>query len=92
MFTSYTEYPLNTKRVKGNNGVTLFASGYRSVRLICQLPDGKTATIILQEVVHLLGLCQLIPQSQIMKKNVKVELVNRYSLNLYHRHGKLIAT
>jgi hypothetical protein len=55
MFITYTEYPPNTKKVKGYNGVTLFASGYGSVRLTCQLPDGKTETIILQEVVHLPG-------------------------------------
>jgi hypothetical protein len=59
-FITYTEYPPNTKKVKGYNGVTSFASGYGSVRLICQLPDGKTETIILQEVVHLLGLFNLI--------------------------------
>jgi hypothetical protein len=32
MFTTYTEYPPNTKKVKGYNGVTSFASGYGSVR------------------------------------------------------------
>ena len=92
MFITYTEYPPNTKKVKGYNGVTSYASGYGSVRLICQLPDGKTDTIILQEVVHLPGLFNLISQSQIMDKDVKVKLVNHYSLNLYNRHGKLIAT
>jgi hypothetical protein len=55
MFITYTEYPLNTKKVKGYNRATSFASGYGSVRLTCQLPDGKTETIILQEVVPLLG-------------------------------------
>jgi hypothetical protein len=60
--------------------------------LTCQLPDGKTETIILQEVVHLSGSFNLISQSQIMHKDVKVELVNHYGLNLYNRHGKLIAT
>jgi len=39
----------------GYNGVTSFASGYERVMLICQLPDGKTEMIILQEVVHLTG-------------------------------------
>jgi len=78
--------------VKGYNGVTSFASGYGSVRLICQLPDGKTETIILHEVVHLPGLFYLISQSQIMDKDVKVKPVNHYGLNLYKRHGKLIAT
>jgi len=77
--------------VKGYNGVTSFASGYGSVRLTCQLPDGKTETIILQQVVHLPGLFHLISQSQIMAKDVKVEPVNHYCLNLYNRHGKLIA-
>jgi len=92
MFITYTEYPPNTKRVKGYNGVTSFASGYGSVRLICQLPDGRTETIILQEVVHLPGSFNLISQCQIMDKDVKVEPVNHYGLNLYNRHGKLIAT
>jgi hypothetical protein len=91
-FVTYTEYPPKTKKVKGYNGVTSFASGYGSVRLICQLPDGKTETIILQEVVHLPGSFHLISQSQIMGKDVKVELVNHYGFNLYTRHGKLIAT
>jgi hypothetical protein len=60
--------------------------------LICQLPDGKTETIILQEVEHLPGSFNLISQSQIMDKDVKVEPVNHNGLNLYNRHGKLIAT
>jgi len=34
----------------------------------------------------------LISQSQIMEKDVKVELVNQYGLNLYNYNGKLIAT
>ena len=92
MFITYTEYPPNAKKMKGYNGVTSFASGYGSVRLICQLPDGKTEMIILQEVVHLPRSFNLISQSQIMDKDVKVELVNHYGLNLYNRHGKLIAT
>jgi hypothetical protein len=92
MFITYTESRPNTKQVKGYNGVTSFASGYGSVRLTCQLPDGKTETIILQEVVHLPGSFNLISQSQIMDKDVKVEPVNHYGLNLYYRHGKLIAT
>jgi hypothetical protein len=80
------------KKVRGYNGVTSFAAGYGSVGLICQLPDGKMDTIILQEVVHLPGSFDLISQSQIMDKDVKVEPVNHYCLNLYNRHGKLIAT
>jgi len=92
MFISYTEYPPNTKKVKGYNGVTSFASRYGSVRLTCQLPDGKTEMIILQEVVHLPGLFNLISQSQIMDKDVKVEPVKHYSHNLYNLYGKLIAT
>jgi hypothetical protein len=60
--------------------------------LTCQLPDAKTETIILQEVVHLPGSFNLISQSKIMDKDVKVEPVNHYGLNLYNRHGKLIAT
>ena len=76
----------------GYNGVTSFASGYGSVRLICQLPDGKTETIILQEVVHLPGSFNLISQSQIMDKEIKVKLVNHYGLNLNNCHGKLIPT
>jgi len=89
---TYTEYPPNTKKVKGYNGVISVASGNGSVRLICQLPDGKTETFILQEVVHLPGSFNLISQFKIMDKDVKVELVNHYGLNLYNRHGKLIAT
>jgi len=92
MFITYSEYPPNTQKVKGYNGVTSFASGYGYVRLICQLPDGKTETIILQEVVHLPGLFNLISQSQIMDKDVKVKPVNPYGLNLFNRHGELIAT
>jgi hypothetical protein len=76
MVITYTEYPPNTKMVKGYNGVTSFESGYESVRLICQLPDGKTETIILQGVGHLPGSFNLISQSQIMDKDVKVEPVN----------------
>jgi len=38
------------------------------------------------------GSFNLISQSQIMDKDVKVEPVNHYGLNLYNRHGKLIAT
>jgi len=92
MFFAYTEYPLNTNKVKGYNGVTSFASGYGNVRLICQLPDGKTEMIIVQEVVQLLGSFNLISQCQMFDKDIKVEPVNHYSLNLYNRHGKLIAT
>jgi len=92
LFITYTEYPPNMKKVKGYNGVTSSASGYGSVRLICQLPDGKTEMIILQEVVHLPGSFTLISQCQIMNKDVNVEPVNHYVLNLYNRHGKLIAT
>jgi hypothetical protein len=92
IFITYTEYSPNTQKVKGYNVVTSFASGYGSVRLICQLPDGTTETIILQEVVHLPGSFNLISQSPILDKDVKVEPVNHYGLNLYNRHGKLIAT
>jgi hypothetical protein len=92
IFLTFTENTPNTNMVKGQNGVTLFASGYGSVRLTCQLPDGKTETIILQEVVHLPGLFNLISQLQIMDRDVKVEQVNHYGLNLYNRHYTLIAT
>ena len=92
MLVTYTKYSPNTKKVKGYNGDTSFASGYGSVRLICQLPDGKTETFILQEVVHLPGSFNLISQFQIMDKDVKVEPVNHYGLNLYNCHCKLIAT
>jgi len=89
MFITYTEYPPNTKKGKRYNGVTSFAFGYGGVRLIHQLPDGKTEMIILQEVVYLPGWFNIISQSQIMDKDVKVELVNHYNRNLYNRHGKL---
>ena len=92
MFMTYSEYPPYTKKVKGYHGVTSFASRYGSVRLICQLPDVKTETIILQEVVHLPGWFNLISKFQIMDKDVKVEPVNHYGLNIYNHHGKLIAT
>jgi hypothetical protein len=92
MFITYTQYPLSTKLVKGYNGVTLFASRYEGVRLIWQVPDENTETIRLQEVAYLPGSFNLILQSQIMGKDVKVEPVNHYGLNLYSRHGKLIAT
>jgi hypothetical protein len=92
MFITYTESPPNPKKVKGYNGVTSFASGYGSVRLTCQLPDGKTETIILQEVLQLPGLFNLISQSPIMDKDIKVEPVNHYGHNLYNRHSKLIGT
>jgi hypothetical protein len=92
MFITYTEYPLNTKTVKGYNWATSFASGYGSIRLSCQLPDGKTETIILQEVVHLPGSFNLISQSLIMNKDVKVEPVKHYGLNLNNRHAKSIST
>jgi len=92
MFISYTEYPPNMNKVKGFKGVTSFASGCGGVRLICQLPDGTTEMIILQELAHLPGSFNLISQSQMMEKDVKVEPVNHYGLNLYNRHGKLIAT
>jgi hypothetical protein len=92
MFITYTEYPPNTKKVNGFNGVTSFASGYGSVRLSPQLPDGKTETIILQEVVDLPASFNLISQSPIMDKDVKVKPVNHYGLKRYNRHGRLIAT
>ena len=92
MFITYTEYPSISKQVEGYNGVTSFASGYGSVRLIWQLPDGKMETIIPQDVVHLPGRFNLISQSQIMDKDVKVQPVNHYSLNLINRHGNFIAT
>jgi len=92
MFITCTEYPPKTKKVKGYNGVTSFASRYGSGRLIWQLPDGKMEMIILEEVVHLLGSFNIISQSQIMDKDVKVEPVNHNGLNLFNRHGKLIAT
>jgi hypothetical protein len=60
--------------------------------LSCQLPDGKTETIIHQEVVHLPESLNLISQSQIMDNDVKVEPVNHYGLNLGNPYGKLIAT
>jgi hypothetical protein len=65
---------------------------YGSVRLICQPPDGKTETIILQEVVHLPGSFNLISQSQNKDKDIKVERVNHYGLNRCNSHGKLFAT
>jgi hypothetical protein len=92
MFITYSEYSPNTKKVKGYNGITSFASGYGSGRLTCQLPDGKMEMIILQEVVHLPGSFNIISQCQIMDKDVNVEQVNHYSLNLYNHHRKLIVT
>jgi hypothetical protein len=88
MFITYIEYRPNTKNEEGYNGVTSFASGYGSVRLTSQLPDGQTETIILQEVVHLPGSLNLISHSKIMYKEVRVEPVNHYYLNLYNRYSK----
>jgi len=88
MFITYTEYLPNMKRLKGYNGVRSFESGYGSVKLVCQLRDGKTETIILQEVVYLMGSCNPISQSQIMDKDIKVDPVNHFSPNLYNRHCK----
>jgi hypothetical protein len=48
--------------------------------------------MILQEVVRLPGSFDLMSKSQIMDKDIKVEPVNHYGLNLYHRQGQLIAT
>jgi len=82
MFITYAEYPTNMKQVKGYNGVTSFASGYGRIRLIRQLPDGNTSTIILQEVVHLPQSFNLISQSQIMDNDVNAKPVNHNGLNL----------
>jgi hypothetical protein len=82
MFISYTEYSPNTEKVMGYNGVTSFPSGYGTVRLTCPLPDGKTEMFIVQEVVHLPGSFNLISHSRIVDKDVNVELVNHYGLNL----------
>jgi hypothetical protein len=76
MFITYTEYPPNTTEVKGYIGDKLILSGYGNVTLTCQLPDGKTETIILQEVVHLVGSINLISHSQIIDKDVRVEPLN----------------
>jgi len=92
MFITYTKYLLNTQTGKGYDGVTSFESGYGNVRLTWQLPDGKTEMMILQEVVNLPGLFTLISQSRIMDKDVEVDLVNHYGLNLYNCLGKSIAT
>ena len=56
------------------------------------LPDGQSEKIVLQHVLHQPGSFNLISQSTIMDKDVRVELVNHYGLNLYNQHGKLIAT
>jgi hypothetical protein len=82
IFITYPEYLPNTMKVKGYNWVTSFASRYGSGRLICQLPGGLAETIILHEVVHLPGSLILITQFQIMGKDIKVEPVNHYGLNL----------
>jgi len=92
MFITYTKYFPNINTAKAYNGVTSFASGYGSVRLICQVPDGRMETIILQEMVHLPGLFILLSQFHIMDKDVKLELVNHYILNLYNWFAKSIAT
>jgi hypothetical protein len=87
---TYSEYSLNRNKVNGYNAVTLFARGYGSVMFTCQLPDGTTETIILQDVVHLPGSFNVIAQTQIMDKDVKVEPVNHNGLNLYNWHAKMI--
>jgi hypothetical protein len=84
-----TKYLPNTNQEMGNNWVIMFPSGYWSIRLICQLQDGKTEIIILQEVVHFLPSCNLIPQSQMMDLNINVELVDHYNLIYYNYYANV---
>ena len=92
LFVSYTPYVTKQKKVRGFNGKEWFAAGYGNVRLMARLPDGETAVIILQDAIHLPGTFNLISQSVLMDKDVKVESINHYGLNLYSPNGKLIAT
>lgn len=92
MSITYTKYHPNTKKATRYNGVILFASGYGIVRFICQLPDGKTGTIMLQNVVHLPASHNHSSLSQVMDQDVKVDLVCQYSHNIDNCHRKLTAT
>ena len=62
------------------------------MRLTARLPNGKMGNIVLQGVIHLPGTFNLISQSVLMDKDVRVESVNHYGLNLYGRDGKLVAS
>jgi len=57
---------------KGYNGLMLIASGYEHVRAICQMAYGMTETIMLQEVLDLLGLVTLFWQLQILGNDIPV--------------------
>jgi len=92
IFITNTVHSPNSKQLKEYNVVKSFTSGYGSVRLIRQLPDGKLETIILQEVVHLPGSLNLISQYHIMDKDIIVKPVTHHSSNLYNHNGKSIAT
>lgn len=70
----------------GIQPVIWFASRYGSLWLICQLPDRKLEMMILQEVVYLPEWFNHITKFQIMQEDVKVELLNHYSLNLHNCH------
>jgi hypothetical protein len=78
--------------VKGYTAVTLIAARYGSGRLNYEQQHGKTEMIIMHEVFHLPGTFNLISQSLIREKDVQVEPVNQYGLNLDNPHAKLIAT
>jgi len=92
IFISYTNYPPTMRKVMDSNRVISFASGYGSVRLICQLPDGMMEITILHAVVLLFELFNRISQSQSTVKDINVEPVEHYTPTHYNRPSKLIAT
>jgi len=60
--------------------------------MIGQLLDKTMEMIILYELLYLVGSFNLISQSQVMVKDIKVKSVNYYCLDFYSHYGKLIAT
>ena len=91
-FVNYTPYPPKTQLVRGFNGASEYAAGYGQVKLIAELPDGRQKTIVLAKVAHMLGSYNIISQSAIIDKGVKVECINHYGLNLYNRNGTMTTT
>ena len=91
-FADYTPYPPETQLVRGFNGASEYAAGYGQIKLITRLPDGRQNSIVLSKVIHMPGSYNLISQSSIMDRGVKVECVNHYGMNLYNRNGTMVAT
>lgn len=91
-FSHYTAYSPGSRKVKGFNNEETDIAGFGEVRLVSRLPDGRSEKIVLQNVLHQPGSFNLISQSTLMDKDVCIETINHYGLNIYNPHGKLIAT